>query len=166
MCSSDLLKTCMGILFSMPIFAIRDEKRQAIGSVIAPSINYNQYLKTTLAYRHYFFPDDQQLWLIRAMKTFSGLLAAALLLGAGNLYAADYTDGNLRKNDNRWLNLNLYDMSNTANAFGPTYDNTYLEVEGGARSGALDLYYFFDINEILGWGMEKLPVTATGCSAR
>ena len=87
------------------------------------------------------------------MKTFSGLLAAALLLGAGNLYAADYTDGNLRKNDNRWLNLNLYDMSNTANAFGPTYDNTYLEVEGGARSGALDLYYFFDINEILGWGM-------------
>jgi hypothetical protein len=49
----------------MPIMAIRDEKRQAISSVIAPSINYNQYLHTTLTYRQYFFPDDLQLWVAR-----------------------------------------------------------------------------------------------------
>jgi len=50
----------------MPIWAMRDEKRHAIGSVLAPSVNYNQYLHTTLTYRHYFFPDDVQLWVARA----------------------------------------------------------------------------------------------------
>ena len=50
----------------MPIWALRDEKRQAIGSVVVPSINYNKYFRTTYTYRHYFFPDDTQLWLARA----------------------------------------------------------------------------------------------------
>ncbi|HUT85582.1 MAG TPA: BamA/TamA family outer membrane protein [Elusimicrobiales bacterium] len=45
----------------MPIWAIRDKKRKAIGAVIAPSINYNEYLKLTLTYRHYLFPGDKQL---------------------------------------------------------------------------------------------------------
>jgi len=50
----------------MPIWAIRDEKRKAIGSVIAPSINYNEYLKLTLTYRHYLFPNDKTLVVGRA----------------------------------------------------------------------------------------------------
>ncbi|NLO91965.1 MAG: BamA/TamA family outer membrane protein [Elusimicrobia bacterium] len=49
----------------MPIWALRDEKRQAISSVIVPSVNYNQYFHTTYTYRHYFFPDDKQLWFAR-----------------------------------------------------------------------------------------------------
>ena len=49
----------------MPIWALRDDKRKAIASVLAPSVNYNQYLHTTLTYRHYFFPDDMQLWVAR-----------------------------------------------------------------------------------------------------
>jgi nucleoside-specific channel-forming protein len=69
--------------------------------------------------------------------------------------AADYSDGDLRKNDNLWLNLNLYNMHNAANAFGNAYDETYFEIEGGGRSGVLDFYYFFDVNEILGWGDHK-----------
>jgi len=54
--------------------------------------------------------------------------------------------------DRLWLQFNLYNMHNTANAFGETYTNTYLEVEGGGRSGILDAYFFFDVNEIFGWG--------------
>lgn len=69
--------------------------------------------------------------------------------------ATDYRDSGVRMNDGKWLQLNLLSMHHGANAFGPTYNNTYLEVEGGARSGVLDLYYFFDVNEIFGWGTHR-----------
>jgi len=85
----------------MPIFAIRDEKRQAIGSVIAPSINYNQYLKTTLAYRHYFFPDDQQLWLIRAM--YSQEVQREIFLRYFNPHFLD-TDFRMNAEIRHWIN--------------------------------------------------------------
>jgi len=71
------------------------------------------------------------------------------------IFAADYSDGALRKNDNLWLQLNLYNAHNLANAFGSAYEDTYLELEGGGRSGFLDMYYFFDVNEIFGWGSHK-----------
>jgi nucleoside-specific channel-forming protein len=66
--------------------------------------------------------------------------------------AADYSDGNRRKNDNTWLALNLFHAQNLANPVGDEYDNTYLEVEGGGRSGVLDFYFFADINNLLATG--------------
>ncbi|MDD4005394.1 MAG: BamA/TamA family outer membrane protein [Elusimicrobiaceae bacterium] len=45
----------------MPILALRDNQTKSITSVVAPSINYNKYLKTTLAYRQYFFPGHNNL---------------------------------------------------------------------------------------------------------
>ncbi len=50
----------------MPIWAMRDKSKQGIGSVMAPSINYNRYLKTSYTFRHYVFPDDKKLLVIRA----------------------------------------------------------------------------------------------------
>ena len=74
------------------------------------------------------------------------------LLAAEQSHATDYSGGHLRKNDNIWNNLNAYYMMRGANAFGPSYDMAYFEVEGGARSAVLDLYYCFDVNHIFGWG--------------
>ncbi|NLO91573.1 MAG: hypothetical protein GX410_06240 [Elusimicrobia bacterium] len=71
------------------------------------------------------------------------------------LSAADYADGNVRKNDNRWLNLNFFRTMHSADAFGPAYEGSYLEVEGGARSGALDFYFFYDAFDLLGMGTYK-----------
>ncbi|MFA6584054.1 MAG: outer membrane protein OmpK [Elusimicrobiaceae bacterium] len=85
----------------------------------------------------------------KARRAFAFLLLA--LDATAGAFATDYSS-DVRKNDNRWLNLNLYQMWHTANPFGPPYNNMYFEVEGGARSGVLDLYYFFDVNEVLGWG--------------
>jgi len=66
----------------MPIWALRDEKRGAISSVLAPSVNYNQYLHTTLTYRHYFFPDDVQLWIARL--SYSQIVQRELFLKYSN----------------------------------------------------------------------------------
>jgi Omp85 superfamily domain len=51
----------------MPILAVRNKKKDTIGAVIAPSINYNKFLRTTYTYRHYIFPDDKKLMVIRGM---------------------------------------------------------------------------------------------------
>jgi len=80
------------------------------------------------------------------------LVAASFVLCAAEAGATDYSGGQLRKNDNTWNNLNAYYMMHAANAFGPSYDMAYFEIEGGARSAVLDLYYFFDVNHIFGWG--------------
>src|SRR3989339_1982722 len=37
----------------MPIWAIRNKKKDVVDSVLAPSVNYNRYLKTSYTYRHY-----------------------------------------------------------------------------------------------------------------
>ncbi|MDD2772155.1 MAG: BamA/TamA family outer membrane protein [Elusimicrobiales bacterium] len=66
----------------MPIWALRDDKRKAISSVLAPSLNYNEYLRTTLTYRHYFFPDDKQLWVIRG--SWSAVVQRELFLRYNN----------------------------------------------------------------------------------
>ncbi|MDD4735737.1 MAG: outer membrane protein OmpK [Kiritimatiellae bacterium] len=79
-------------------------------------------------------------------------LIAGLLLLPTLALAADYTDGNLRKNDNLWLNLNFYSAYHLANSFGDTTDDPYLEIEGGGRSGVMDFYYFTDVNNLLATG--------------
>jgi nucleoside-specific channel-forming protein len=84
------------------------------------------------------------------------LVIAGLLVAMGQTgFTAESEPGERRQNDYLWLQLNLYSMHNTANAFGDTYNNNYLELEGGGRSGILDFYYFFDVNEIFGWGSHK-----------
>ena len=50
----------------MPIIAVRSKDKKTIKAVLAPSVTYNEYLKTTITYRHYIFPDDKKLFLLRA----------------------------------------------------------------------------------------------------
>lgn len=88
----------------------------------------------------------------KRVKLFAVACSLFACLPAAPALAADYSAGGIRKNDNTWMNLNGFYMMHTANSFGPAYSDGYFEVEGGARSGALDLYYFFDVNEIMGWG--------------
>ena len=57
----------MGVSFGiMPIIAVRSKDKKTIKAVLAPSVTYNEYLKTTLTYRHYIFPDEKRLFLLRA----------------------------------------------------------------------------------------------------
>jgi len=58
----------LGLNFGiMPVIAIRNIKKNGeVSSVIAPSISYNKYMGYTYAYRHYLFPTDKSLFLIRA----------------------------------------------------------------------------------------------------
>ena len=57
----------MGTSFGiMPIMAVRSRDNKTIKAVLAPSATYNEYLKTTLTYRHYIFPDEKRLFLLRA----------------------------------------------------------------------------------------------------
>ncbi|OGR44788.1 MAG: hypothetical protein A2X35_05690 [Elusimicrobia bacterium GWA2_61_42] len=53
----------------MPVIAIRDRKTNDIKSVIVPSANYNQNLRTTLTYRHYIFPDEKRYFILRASRS-------------------------------------------------------------------------------------------------
>jgi len=70
----------------------------------------------------------------KALLILLGLLLAASMF-------ADFT----------WMQLNLYEGIGVANSFGDTYDLTYFEIEGGGTTGFLNLYYFVDINDILGF---------------
>ncbi|MFA6434250.1 MAG: BamA/TamA family outer membrane protein [Elusimicrobiales bacterium] len=58
----------MGVSFGiMPIMAIRGGPNdKTIKAVLAPSATYNEYLRTTLTYRQYIFPDEQRFFLLRA----------------------------------------------------------------------------------------------------
>ena len=53
----------------MPVIAIRGESTGTLKSVIVPSVNYNENLRTTLTYRHYIFPDDKRYFILRASKS-------------------------------------------------------------------------------------------------
>jgi hypothetical protein len=53
----------------MPVIAIRDRETKDIKSVIVPSVNYNENLRTTLTYRHYIFPDEKRYFILRASRS-------------------------------------------------------------------------------------------------
>lgn len=53
----------------MPVIGIRGEKAGELKSVIAPSVTYNENLRTTLTYRHYIFPDEKRYFILRASKS-------------------------------------------------------------------------------------------------
>jgi nucleoside-specific channel-forming protein len=53
--------------------------------------------------------------------------------------------------DFTWMQLNLYEGIGVSQPFaGETYNLTYFELEGGGRTGILNLYYFVDVNHIFG----------------
>jgi nucleoside-specific channel-forming protein len=54
--------------------------------------------------------------------------------------------------DFTWAQMNLYQGVEIANGFGDTYNDMYLEIEGGGRTGIMNLYYFFDVNTFMGLG--------------
>ncbi|MCK4956638.1 MAG: hypothetical protein KAS49_03315 [Candidatus Cloacimonetes bacterium] len=54
--------------------------------------------------------------------------------------------------DFTWAQLSFYQGLNIANGWGDAHDDLYFEVEGGGRTGCLDLYYFFDVNHFVGQG--------------
>jgi len=84
------------------------------------------------------------------MKKFLRLMALCTVISAAAM-GADYSEG-LRSKDYKWSQINMFHVQNHANAFGDTYHNTYLQVEGGGRSGFLNLYYFVDVNNFLDSG--------------
>lgn len=49
----------------MPIMAVRG-KGETVNSVFAPSVLYNRFLKTTVTWRGYFFPDEYRMFVTRA----------------------------------------------------------------------------------------------------
>lgn len=64
------------------------------------------------------------------------------LLAAAPALAADYSDGDIHKNDYKWMQFNLMGAFNELPGES-THD--YLEMEFGGRSGIFDLYGYVDI---------------------
>ncbi|MDG3087365.1 outer membrane protein OmpK [Vibrio hannami] len=58
--------------------------------------------------------------------------------------AADYSDGDIHKNDYKWMQFNLMGAFNEKGA-GPESTHDYLEMEFGGRSGIFDLYGYVDV---------------------
>ena len=82
------------------------------------------------------------------------LLAAAVLtaLAAPAAFAADYSDGNIHKNDYKWVQFNLMHTIDQrpfvkTNGSGD-YNDTYAEMEFGGRSGLFNLYGYVDVFDI------------------
>lgn len=68
-----------------------------------------------------------------------GLLAAV----SAPVMAADYSDGDIHKNDYKWMQFNLMGAFNEKGVTESTHD--YLEMEFGGRSGIFDLYGYVDV---------------------
>lgn len=77
------------------------------------------------------------------MKKFLGL-AALLAAVSTTAMAADYTDGDIHKNDYKWFQFNVMRSQGNKIPFGNQDDN-YLEMEFGGRSGIVDLYGYVDL---------------------
>ncbi|WP_154171444.1 outer membrane protein OmpK [Vibrio metoecus] len=72
------------------------------------------------------------------------LLALSLLAAtSAPVLAADYSDGDIHKNDYKWMQFNLMGAINEKGYSESTHD--YLEMEFGGRSGIFDLYGYVDV---------------------
>ncbi len=74
-------------------------------------------------------------------------LLLCLCLGCPLLWAADYNEGELHKNNFKWLQFNLMQSLDNKLPFG-NEKSTYLEMEFGGRSGFLQLYGYLDVFDI------------------
>ena len=73
-------------------------------------------------------------------------VAPALSVCSACVLAADYTDGDRRKNDFSWMQFNLmYALEELPRPEGANSGHDYLEMEFGGRSGVLDLYGYVDV---------------------
>lgn len=76
------------------------------------------------------------------------LLALSLLAAtSAPIMAADYSDGDIHKNDYKWMQFNyMYSIDEMPRVKGAD-DNAhdYLEMEFGGRSGIFDLYGYVDV---------------------
>ncbi|EON4760158.1 outer membrane protein OmpK [Shigella sonnei] len=75
------------------------------------------------------------------------LISMAIGMASVNTFAADYADGNIRKNDFNWMQINLMQSVDAKVPYG-IRDDTYLELEFGARSGIVDLYGYVDFFDV------------------
>ncbi|WP_286341792.1 outer membrane protein OmpK [Ferrimonas sp. YFM] len=74
------------------------------------------------------------------------LAGAALTALSLNAFAADYSDGDIHKNDYKWMQFNLmYALNQLPQADGSHTGHDYLEMEFGGRSGIVDLYGYLDV---------------------
>jgi len=83
---------------------------------------------------------------MKFVKTLTAGLLAAASFGA---FAADYSDGDIHKNDYQWSQFNLmyaYEEHPIAPSAHTGHD--YLEMEFGGRSGIFDLYGYFDVFDL------------------
>ncbi|TOC45894.1 hypothetical protein CGJ88_16415, partial [Vibrio parahaemolyticus] len=72
------------------------------------------------------------------------LLALSLLAAtSAPVLAADYSDGDIHKNDYKWMQFNLMGAFNEKGYAESSHD--YLEMEFGGRSGIFDLYGYVDV---------------------
>ncbi|MGY6038153.1 nucleoside-specific channel-forming Tsx family protein [Aeromonas sp. AE23HZ002T15] len=85
------------------------------------------------------------------MAKFTKTLIAAGLLAASATpaFAADYS-GDIHKNDYKWMQFNLmHTIDQRPFTSGQDdYNDTYLEMEFGGRSGIFDLYGYIDIFDV------------------
>ncbi|WP_281647704.1 outer membrane protein OmpK [Parendozoicomonas sp. Alg238-R29] len=75
------------------------------------------------------------------------ILLISLGLWGGGAYAADYRDGDIHKNDFKWLQFNLMQSYNNKLPYGNERD-TYFEMEFGGRNGIFQLYGYLDVFDI------------------
>ncbi|KFI10264.1 hypothetical protein HRJ45_08510 [Vibrio coralliilyticus] len=61
--------------------------------------------------------------------------------------AADYSDGDIHKNDYKWVQFNLMGAFDEKGA-GTESTHDYLEMEFGGRSGIFDLYGYVDVFDL------------------
>lgn len=71
-----------------------------------------------------------------------------LILLTANSFAADYTDGDIHKNDYKWFQFNILQSVDNKLPFGNKHD-TFFEMEFGGRSGLFELYGFLDVLDML-----------------
>ncbi|KUE79796.1 hypothetical protein ATO46_17895 [Aeromonas schubertii] len=81
-------------------------------------------------------------------KFTKSLIAAGLLAAAATpAFAADYS-GDIHKNDYKWMQFNVMHTIGQLPSGDHDYNDTYLEMEFGGRSGLFDLYGYVDVFDI------------------
>lgn len=82
------------------------------------------------------------------MKPFSWLIIFFGLIFSTASLAVEYSDAEIRKNDFKWFQFNLYQAFDNKVPFDNQND-TFFEMEFGGRSGVFDVYGFLDVFDAL-----------------
>ena len=83
------------------------------------------------------------------MKAVKALTATLFATASISSFAADYSDGDIHKNDYKWYQFNLmYTSDQYPHPIDGDYEDTYMEMEFGGRSGVWDVYGYVDVFDI------------------